>query len=110
MVEIHTKTESTSASIGNSHSCSSDIESASSMARIRRCIVLDVPEASVTKVTPLLALENEAVVAENNQVWVLLEDFEDGSDDLVSSESMSITSTSPDVDKATILLGSASQE
>ena len=80
------------------------------MAKIRRCIVLDVPEANVTKITPLLALENEAVPAENSQVWVLLEDFEDSSDDLISSESTSITSTSPDVDKAAILLGSSSQE
>jgi len=75
------------------------------MAKIRRCIVLDVPGASVTRVTPILALENEAVLAENSQVWVLLEDFEDSSDDLVSNESTSITSTSPDVDKTVILLG-----
>jgi hypothetical protein len=64
----------------------------------------------VTKVTPLLALENEAVLAENTQAWVMLDDFEDGNDDLISSESTSITSISPDVDKAAILLGSSSQE
>ena len=47
------------------------------MAKIRRCIVLDVLEGNVTKITSLLALENEAVPAENSQVWVLLEDFEE---------------------------------
>ena len=27
---------------------------------------------------PLLALDNEAVLAENSHAWVLIEDFEDG--------------------------------
>ena len=80
------------------------------MAKIRRCIVFDVPEESVTRVPPLLALDSEAVRAENSQAWVLVEDFEEGMEDLASRDSMSITSTSPVVDKAAILPGSSSQE
>jgi len=80
------------------------------MAKIRRRIVFDVPEESVTRVAPLLALDNEAVRAENSQACVLVEDFEEGMEDLASRDSMSITSTSPVVDKAAILPGSSSQE
>jgi len=82
------------------------------MAKIRRCIV---SEESVT--APLWALDNEAVLAENSLSdawpWVLVEDVEDGMEDSASRDSrnsMSITSTSPVVDKAAILPGSSSQE
>ena len=62
---------------------------------------------------PLLALDNEAVLAENSHAWVLIEDFEDGIGDFTSRDSrdtMSITSTSPVVDKAAILPSNSSQE
>ena len=63
----------------------------------------------MTRVAPLLALDNGVVLDENSQAWVVFEGFEDGIEDLVSSDSMSITSTSPDVDKAVILPGISSQ-
>jgi hypothetical protein len=76
---------------------------------IPRCIAFDVPEEGVT--APLLALDNEAVLAENSHAaWVLIEDFEDCMGDLTSRDSKdTITSTSPVVDKTAILPSSSSQ-
>jgi hypothetical protein len=110
------KIHRTSASIGIIYRRLSNIESRSSMAHNRSCVVFEGPELATTRKAPFCTVEKEQSLLESKKAWITDVELDDDDTsvvvlvDVTWRESVSIKKNSPVVERITIRPGSSEDE
>ena len=106
----------TPASTGIIYPRLSNIESSSSTAHIRSCVVFEGPELATTRTAPFFAVKKEHWLLESKEAWITEFALDDDDDsvvalvDLTWRESASIKNSSPIAESITIRPGSSVNE